>query len=150
MSEGERERWRDNGTFGEASDRWLLRHGRRCIHEQGVDFEALRRAQRVASASDETLMFDYYFKSRTSTQLGERLEVLLRNPRADDLQASNVGSVTAKRRKKKSSKSSPRAVRVPREIQIESASAISDSVPACVDECEEGALDTGGDATISG
>ena len=95
-------------------------------------------------------MFDYYFKSRTSTQLGERLEVLLRNPRADDLQASNVGSVTPKRQEEERARSRRHALFVFLVKLRARLPAISDSVPACVDECEEGALDTGGDATISG
>jgi hypothetical protein len=82
MSEGEHERWRDNGTFGPASDRWLLLHGKRCVCEQLLDLEVLRRAQRLASESDMSLMLDHYFKSRTPAQLRERLEVLLRDPSA--------------------------------------------------------------------
>ena len=74
----EEERWRCEHTYTHANDSWLLK----AAEKFGADWKALKRA----SLREAEFLLDFYFRSRTAKQLGERLQSLLQNrdARVDD------------------------------------------------------------------
>ena len=71
MDDLEEERWRCEHTYTHANDSWLLK----AAEKFGADWKALKRA----SLREAEFLLDFYFRSRTAKQLGERLQSLLQN-----------------------------------------------------------------------
>lgn len=75
MSSDEAESWRHEHTYTSAHDRWLLEAADRL----GATASA---AIKRASLRESAFTFDHFFRSRTTTEIGERLKVLLQNSSA--------------------------------------------------------------------
>ena len=88
----EEEHWRCEHTYTHANDSWLLK----AAGKFGADPSQWKAIKRASQREAEFLL-DFYFRSRTADQLGERLQRLLQNrdARADDPDEPRPGSGAA-------------------------------------------------------
>ena len=88
----EEEHWRCEHTYTHANDSWLLKAAKNF----GADSSQWKAIKRAGLREAEFLL-DFYFRSRTAEQLGERLQSLLQNrdARADDRDEPRAGSGAA-------------------------------------------------------
>ena len=88
----EEEHWRCEHTYTHANDSWLLK----AAVNFGADSSQWKAIKRAGLREAEFLL-DFYFRSRTAEQLGERMQSLLQNcgSRADDPDEPRLGSGAA-------------------------------------------------------